>query len=406
MFEASSHRNDDVAMKLPPTRMYRRQHDSFTVHETRAPSPESETQTTEDERQQEESTDSVIADTSTTTDQPLSAQTTIDPYSQDYIGYTSVEAGLEAFQQTKYEEALLNFEAAYRRQKILVPDDSAVLAMSLGNIGITKMKLNKLDEAEAALVESLNLNQMKKSRSCARVLNNLAAVKAKKGEINEARDMYRRALKELEEKGGKRSEAADALFNIGRIEIQLESWEVAYGVLTEAWRITREVYGEAHDYVAETLDMLGFVQVKLKDFKTSMISFTGSLAIYRRVHGPLHETVANALYNIGWVREKIGEKKDALEAYSTARELYLRLGKSENSEELQQVSRRVHFLEQEEKEAEKKLETVPENTPDSDICQQKPKETERKGILRKATQFARNRSRSRTRSRRQVQISV
>jgi eukaryotic-like serine/threonine-protein kinase len=178
-------------------------------------------------------------------------------------------------------------------------------------------------------------------------LNNLGNCANLRGDYDESLQYYHQALQEL--RGGasgagennkqqsnnnnnnkRAAQVANLLFNIGRLEIQRREWDNALDALSEAWRMTRDVWGNSHVYVAQTLDLLGFVQISTKQYDSAIISFTGALSIYRRINGPLHPDVASALFNVGMVREARGDVDDALEAYKTARDLHLRLATPED----------------------------------------------------------------------------
>lgn len=92
--------------------------------------------------------------------------------------------------------------------------------------------------------------------------------------------------------------------------------------------MTREIHGPNHVFVAQTLDLIGLVQLSTNDLDAAMISFTKALGVYRTLHGPLHLDVANSLFHVGMVREAKGELADAWESYSTTRDLFSRLGTS------------------------------------------------------------------------------
>jgi eukaryotic-like serine/threonine-protein kinase len=173
-------------------------------------------------------------------------------------------------------------------------------------------------------------------------LNNLGNCANLRGDYDESLKYYHQALSELRDddnnnntssnthrgngSGPRAAQVANLLFNIGRLEIQRREWDNALDALSEAWRMTRDVWGNSHVYVAQTLDLLGFVQISTKQYDSAIISFTGALSIYRRINGPLHPDVASALFNVGMVREARGDLDDALEAYKTARDLHIRLG--------------------------------------------------------------------------------
>lgn len=168
--------------------------------------------------------------------------------------------------------------------------------------------------------------RLKPNLIVADTLNNLGNCANLRGDYEKSLEYYKEALEDLRRKCGHPEDLSNALFNLGRLEIQLERWDSATDLLSEAWRLSREIYGPNHAYVAQALDLIGFVQLSTMDLDAAMISFTKALGIFRRLHGPLHLEVANSLFNVGMVREAKGDLADAWESYTTTRDLYTRLG--------------------------------------------------------------------------------
>jgi len=244
-----------------------------------------------------------------------------------YVGSTLVESGIHYYQCGEYEKALKAFNTALKTQRVSVGDEDICIALTLGNLGAVHLQQGNLAEAEAMLLESLFMKRrIKPKMIVADTLNNLGNCCNLRGDNEKSLDYYREALEDLRSKKGLPQDIANALFNMGRLEIQQRDWDAARNMLTGAWRMTREIYGSNHIFVAQTLDLIGLVQLSTNDFDAAMISFTKALGVYRRLHGPLHLDVANSLFHVGMVREAKGELADAWESYTTTRDLYSRLG--------------------------------------------------------------------------------
>jgi Tfp pilus assembly protein PilF len=189
------------------------------------------------------------------------------------------------------------------------------------------LQLDNIDEAEKVLGESLEMKRrLAPEMLVADNLNNLGNCANLKGEYEKSMNYYKQALEEITSKEGGLGDEVNALFNIGRLEIQRRNWNEAMNSLNQACRLAREHFGTNHAFVAQTLDLMGFVQLSTKNMDSAMVSFTGALAIYRRIHGPMHLDVANSLFNVGMVREAKDDLADAWEAYTTSRDLFARLG--------------------------------------------------------------------------------
>ena len=242
-------------------------------------------------------------------------------------GSPLLEAGLEHYNRGEYVLAEKAFMTALKTQQANMSPDDKMSALIMGNLGAVYLKQNKIKEAMQFLETSLAMKKsVREDVMMADTYNNLGNCANMLGKYDDSIEYYRLALQELRKKRGQKSDVADTLFNIGRLEIYRQNFETARGVLSEALRMANEVYGEDHIYVAEASDLMGFVQISLGQYDDALISFTKSLEIHRNLHGPLNVDVAHSIYNIGMVRESTGELSEAWEAYNTSQDLYRRLG--------------------------------------------------------------------------------
>lgn len=265
--------------------------------------------------------------TSTTREQPAPVSTVVPKVPKDYAGCSLIESGVTYYNEGEFEKALKSFSTALKTQRVNGGHDDICIALTLGNLGSVYLQQNNLVEAERVLQESLEIKRrIAPTMIVADTLNNLGNCANLRGEYEASLIYYEEALEDIRAKNGRRADEINALFNIGRLEIQRRHWTKALIALNEACRMARDHYGTNHVFVAQTLDLMGFVQLSTNKMDSSMVSFTGSLAIYRRLYGPLHVEVANSLFNVGMVREAKGDYSDAWEAYTTARDLYSRLG--------------------------------------------------------------------------------
>lgn len=241
----------------------------------------------------------------------------------DYVGCSLVRDGVQEYQAGEYDKALKAFSTALKTQLVSVGEEDLCIALTMGNLGITYLQKGNVDEAEKAFKDVLFMKRkLAPDMIVADILSNLGTCASLRQDYKVSLDYHKEALDDLYQKHGPPQAFADALYNIGRVEIQLSQWVNALGTLSEAWRNTKEVYGVNHVFVAQTLELLGFAQLQLKDTKSAMVSYTSSLVIYRKIHGSKHLSVADTLYNIGMVRERCGLLTDAYEAFAASQELY------------------------------------------------------------------------------------
>jgi tetratricopeptide (TPR) repeat protein len=262
------------------------------------------------------------------------------------VGSNLIESGTQYFSQGEFEKSLKAYNTALKTQRVSVGDDDISIALTLGNIGVVHLQQGNLDKAEKALQSSLEIkHRLAPDMIVADTLNNLGNCANLRGDYDASMFYYKGSWNDLQRKHGRRADIANALFNIGRLEIQNENWEESLKILSKAYHLNREVYGVNHIYLAQTLELVGFVHVQTGNFDTALVSVTTALGIYRTTQGPLHTDVANALFNVGMVRELGGDLSDAWEAYTTSRDIYARLGTDHEDREYKMVCRSISIVE-------------------------------------------------------------
>jgi len=237
-----------------------------------------------------------------------------------------VESGVDHYNKGEYAEALRDFSTALRNQRSRMGHDNMSIALTLGNLGAVYLQLDMYIDAQRTLMESLEIKKrLAPSSLMADTLNNLGNCANLQGDLQRSLFFYEQALEDLKDKNGEAIDIANALFNIGRLEVQQREWKKALQHLDEACGITRQVYGDNHAFVAQTLDLIGYVHLSTLNHDRAMIAFTGALSIHRQLQGPINIDVANSLLNVGILREAKGELTEAWEAYSTANDIFVRL---------------------------------------------------------------------------------
>ncbi|GKY92526.1 hypothetical protein MPSEU_000222900 [Mayamaea pseudoterrestris] len=245
---------------------------------------------------------------------------------QNYIGSRHMETGVKMYQDRRYNKALREFEMALSMQCAMVGEKYIGVALALGNIGAAYLQLGNLLLAHQCLEESLAMKEkLAPKLLIADTLSNLGNCANLRGDLTTSLKYYQLALQDLRMKNGSAKDMANALYNIGQVECQQNNLEEAKTVLSEAWTLTKQAYGQNNAFAVQTLDLIGYVQLNMGEYDAAMVSFTKSLGILRRMHGPIHFEVANSLFNVSMVREARGELQDAWESYATTRDVYDRL---------------------------------------------------------------------------------
>jgi tetratricopeptide (TPR) repeat protein len=273
-----------------------------------------------------------------------------------YVASALVDSGVEHHARGEPEHALKAFHVALKAQRLSLGKDHICIAHTLGNIGAVYLRQGKLLLANEALEDALGMKVRliaKQKRSgqksemlLAETMNNLGNVAYLRGDYTTSLKYYRTTLKDLRVHKGPQKDLANALHNIGRINIHHKEWDAALSVLTECNRIERVVYGPDHILLADTHQLIGFVHLTSSNLDAAMRSFSEALSILRTVYGPVHADVATCLFNIGMVREARGNLKDAWEVYTKARDIYNRLRLEDTHRGLKAARRSIANVEQ------------------------------------------------------------
>lgn len=265
-----------------------------------------------------------------------------------FIGSAFVTRGVEHHKNGEISKAEEAFSKALNQQRASLGDTDIYVALTLSNLGAVYLEQNKIEEAQKVLEESLEMKQrLNPNMMVADTLNNLGSCASMQGDLKRGLFYYTSALKELKSKCTDSKDIANALFNMGRLEIQLREWANALRDLEMACALTREIHGTHHPFVAETLDLIGFVHLCTNSFDNAMVSFSGALAIHRRLHGTINPQIANSLVNVGMVREAKGDLPEAMEAFATARDLFNRTRTSEDHPGFEAARQSITSLESE-----------------------------------------------------------
>jgi len=200
-------------------------------------------------------------------------------------------------------DELLSAALAVRQSRLSFEPKKIV--ESLVSLGLAKMELARLDEAETMVRKALAMAQdLPKSdpSTQAEITKTMVAL----GSVMEARGNYADEIKilqaafEREPTSGPPSE--ELAENIG----QLASAHFYAGHYTEAealqqrsLAIHRRQHGEDHPVVAEDLNTLGAIQHELGNLHQAELYFRKSLAIAEGWYGPEHPNTAQNLTSLG-----------------------------------------------------------------------------------------------------------
>jgi len=172
---------------------------------------------------------------------------------KNYAGSALIESGVSHYTKGEYDKALKAFGAALKTQRVSAPGGNDIcVALTLGNLGAVYLQQGNFVEAERVLQESLDIKKgLAPNMLMADTLNNLGNCANMRGDYINSCLYYEEALEEIRAKNGPRVDEINALFNIGRLEIQREHWTKAMISLSDACRMAKESYGSNSEFVGK-----------------------------------------------------------------------------------------------------------------------------------------------------------
>jgi len=170
---------------------------------------------------------------------------------KNYTGSALIESGVNHYTKGEYEKALKAFTAALKTQRVSVKGGEDIcVALTLGNLGAVYLQQGNFVEAERVLLESLDIKKrLAPKMLMADTLNNLGNCANMRSDFTNSCMYYEEALDDIRSKKGSRVDEINALFNIGRLEIQREHWTKAMIALSDACRMAKEHYGSNSEFV-------------------------------------------------------------------------------------------------------------------------------------------------------------
>jgi serine/threonine-protein kinase len=149
------------------------------------------------------------------------------------------------------------------------------------------------------------------------LMTELAVVKSRLGEHDQAIELHGRVARELESDAGVTSlERASAISDYGTALLRAQRFEPAVVVLEQALAARREANGEIHEEYALTASNLAVALRNLRRYDEAEALLRRSIEISREVYAGPHPGLAQRLNNLGSLltfRGRYGESRDLLE---------------------------------------------------------------------------------------------
>ncbi|XP_071965427.1 uncharacterized protein [Antedon mediterranea] len=173
--------------------------------------------------------------------------------------------------------------------------------------------------------------------SLAETFNNLAFIDYRQGRLNEAFELFSKALQLQKESGGSKVLVAESYNNLGQIQAQLGQYEEGSKLLEKALEIYEEYYfGSLPPNVGGTLLNLAMAYVRLPDKNVDEICkiFQRSVDIRRNAFGDEHPSVAQSLMSYGVQMMRLDMYNKALEMSLQALQVFKRCHGLEHADTL------------------------------------------------------------------------
>jgi tetratricopeptide (TPR) repeat protein/energy-coupling factor transporter ATP-binding protein EcfA2 len=189
------------------------------------------------------------------------------------------------------------------------------------NSGEPDLAMAEYRTAQELVEESDSINERLTRKMEAVYYNNVGDVALNRGDLEEARSYYTRAL-EISRDIRYRIGEAKSLTNLGSVNWSLDEHEHAVEHYEQALEIYREI-GDHHEG-ARCLKNLGLVAWGRGDYEEADRFLDRSLEIYREIGDRLGE--ASCLNNRGLVAQEYGTLEKAEEWYQRSLEIYREIG--------------------------------------------------------------------------------
>jgi len=247
-------------------------------------------------------------------------------------------------QEQKYSESLVFFSKARGAKTSLIgtsrfypANDYYSLALTELGIGLSNFYLANYDSAITAYQRGLewcDLSQSLKAKTFAADLyTEIARVHKKRGEYEQALNIYKKQLQQNRELGDE-LKVADAIDNIADVQFRLGDYKSAFSMYYDAYNIKLKV--EQWNEAGFSMSGCGQAMWNLGDLDSAITCH--NLSVDLRVRGENKSGQAYSISKMAKLYNEIGQPDNAEKRYQQAINLYLELG---DSVELATISKDV-----------------------------------------------------------------
>jgi serine/threonine protein kinase/Tfp pilus assembly protein PilF len=185
---------------------------------------------------------------------------------------------------------------------------------TLLELGRARIGAGDLPGAEAPLQEALHLAQRDAGATSAQTghsLWSLGMLRFDQGRNAEAKDLYIRSLRILEDSGAPQTDVSAVLSDLAKVYVLEQQWDLAKQTHERALEIDRRVLGDDHPRVAYRLGNLAIVAQNMGDLKLAETLYVDALRRQEHIYGDRHPETAAAKSNYGLLLQREGRLSEA-----------------------------------------------------------------------------------------------
>ncbi|CAF1128633.1 unnamed protein product [Rotaria sordida] len=227
--------------------------------------------------------------------------------------------GYLLLKKAQYEQAKDMFTQAF--DLLRIDDQSQTKVELLNALGLIAKKCSDYDQAILTYDEALKIVDTN-SNLWSDIISNLADIHRKKGNYNEARELYLKSLKHAESVYGQNHPLiADIMNNLALLYKKEGKYTEALDYLKQALKFSKHYYGQEHPTIGIYLTNVGDIYRKQGDFKTAEATYKEALTYLEQSYGKDHIEVAEVLNSMGLVLKKRTDYDGAEKYYKRAIEI-------------------------------------------------------------------------------------
>jgi serine/threonine protein kinase len=185
---------------------------------------------------------------------------------------------------------------------------------TLLELGRARIGAGDLRGAEAPLQEALHIAQRDTGASSIQTghsLWSLGMLRFEQGSNAEAKDLYIRSLRILENSHAPQTDASAVLGDLAQIYVLEQQWILAKQTQERALDIDRRVLGDDDPRVAYRLNNLAIVAQNMGDLKLAETLYLDALKRQQHIYGDRHPETASAKGNYGLLLQREGRLSEA-----------------------------------------------------------------------------------------------